>query len=424
MAGDEKRVRRGMKRADRTQKALLLNPAAVDALIDEITVDAYGEEEQRWAFRQAFEDNVVVPCNGFLIGERVSVIEFDYDGNERRGLTAKCRRADGREYEVAAADVVLPPETEGALYLAAYRKWMGLAPRAEVTTPVRDKGARQSRSAALQLDVKVELAVLSVTRKVARCRLLDSVQVVTLRARRLWEVVPGEIAVVKPGKQWKYGGQLHLAGPIESARMDAAALGLVPLKIEDRGPWEPSEHYWGEADEPIENWAKPIIAWGRRREFEMEQVLPGADSSDLSSDPIIESNERKESGDIDGAHRILVDLCRADLRCLDAHAHLGNLVFDGRPKGAIRHYEAGFRIGELSLGEGFDGLLPWSRIDNRPFLRCMHGYGLCLWRLGRFGEAARIFDRMLWLNPSDNQGVRFLIDEVRAKIRWKNSRNR
>jgi hypothetical protein len=39
--------------------------------------------------------------------------------------------------------------------------------------------------------------------------------------------------------------------------------------------------------------------------------------------------------------------------------------------------------------------------------------------LGRFEEAAGIFDRMLWLNPSDNQGVRFIIDEVRAKAPWR-----
>ena len=76
----------------------------------------------------------------------------------------------------------------------------------------------------------------------------------------------------------------------------------------------------------------------------------------------------------------------------------------------------------MSLGEGFDGVLPWGRIDNRPFLRCMNGCGLCLWRLGQFEEAARIFDRMLWLNPSDNQGMRFLIDDVRAKVTWENSR--
>jgi hypothetical protein len=91
-----------------------------------------------------------------------------------------------------------------------------------------------------------------------------------------------------------------------------------------------------------------------------------------------------------------------------------------RPEGL--RYEAGFRIGELSLGEGLDGVVPWGWIDNRPFLRCMNGFGLCLWRLGRFGEAGRIFDRMLWLNPSDNQGVRFLIDDVRAKVTWENSR--
>ena len=85
-------------------------------------------------------------------------------------------------------------------------------------------------------------------------------------------------------------------------------------------------------------------------------------------------------------------------------------------------YEAGLRIGDLSLGDNFDGLLPWGHIDNRPFLRCMHGFGLCLWRLYRFEEAERVFDRMLWLNPSDNQGVRLLIDAVRARTAWEDGR--
>ena len=80
------------------------------------------------------------------------------------------------------------------------------------------------------------------------------------------------------------------------------------------------------------------------------------------------------------------------------------------------------RIGELSLGPDFEGLLPWGYIDNRPFLRCTHGYGLCLWRLGRFDEAARIFDRMLWLNPSNSQGVKFLNEDVKARRSWEESR--
>lgn len=35
----------------------------------------------------------------------------------------------------------------------------------------------------------------------------------------------------------------------------------------------------------------------------------------------------------------------------------------------------------------------------------MQGYGLCLWRLGRWEEAEPVFERLLWLSPSDNQGV-------------------
>jgi len=89
----------------------------------------------------------------------------------------------------------------------------------------------------------------------------------------------------------------------------------------------------------------------------------------------------------------------------------------------VRHYEVGWRIGELTLEKDFTGVLPWGNIDNRPFLRCMHGYGLCLWRLRRFDEALHIFDRMLWMNPSDNQGLRFLLDEVRSKTAWEDCRD-
>jgi tetratricopeptide (TPR) repeat protein len=259
---------------------------------------------------------------------------------------------------------------------------------------------------------------LSVKETAARCRLLGSDRVITLRASGLWEVVPGEIVVVKPRKHWSYAGHPYLSGEIESTRLDVTALGLVPLRLDDRGTWDPHEHDWGEEGEPLGEWATTIIDRGPRQAFEMEQVLPAADPDDPSCDPITESIDLKNAGEQDEARRLLMELCEADLRCLDAHAHLGNLLFEHLPEDALRHYEVGLRIGELSLGDDFDGLLPWGHIDNRPFLRCMHGYGLCLWRLGRFEEAGRVFDRMLWLNPSDNQGVRFLVDEVRARTAW------
>ena len=51
----------------------------LDALIDEIIVDAYGDDEQLWAFRQVFEDELTLPREAFVIGEPVTVLAFDYE---------------------------------------------------------------------------------------------------------------------------------------------------------------------------------------------------------------------------------------------------------------------------------------------------------------------------------------------------------
>ncbi|MBU2547618.1 MAG: cytoplasmic protein [Proteobacteria bacterium] len=397
---------------------------ALDERIEEITVDAYGDDEQLWAFRQAFEDDIELPADGFVIGEPVSVIEIDYDGNERRGLTARCRREDGSEHVVSAADVMFAQTSIGADYVAAYRKWLRLDPYpADVRVSSRSKRHHKAGADDLDLSGPVELVALSVKDRSARCRLLGTERVITLRPSRLGGLVPGQIVTVKPRKQWRYAGHPYLSGEIQSTRLDVDALGLAPLGLEDIGIWDPKEHYWGEEDEPIEEWAKPIIAHGPRPEFEMEQVLPGDDPDDPLCDPIIQANDLEAGGKRAEAVNILMGLCQADLRCLDAHAHLGNRIFDHSPQDAIRHYEVGLRIGELSLGNDFTGLLPWGHVNNRPLLRCMHGFGLCLWRLGRFDEAERVFDRMLWMNPSDNQGVRFLIDGVKAGTDWTDPEN-
>ena len=398
-------------------------PHGTDALLDEILTDAYGEDEQLWAFRQAFEDHVVLPADGFVIGQPVEVVEIDYDGNSRRGLTARCRQHDGGEHVVAASELTFPSGSQGAKHIAAYRKWLGLAP---ASTPDLQAKRRPKRHKAagddLDLSIPIELVVLAPKERAVRCRILGTEREVTLRSADVWDMIPGEVVTVHARKQWRYAGHPYLSGDVENHRLDVQALGLVPLRLEDEWPWDPSEHYWGEEGEPLEEWAKPIVARGPRSSFEMEQVLPGADPDDWEGDPINEAGVRHAGGDIYGAKKILLEMLTADLRCLDAHAHLGNFAFEHRLEEAIRHYEAGVRIGELSLADDFDGLLPWGRIDNRPFLRCMHGFGLCLWRLGRLDEAAPVFERMLWLNPTDNQGIRSLLPEVRAGEQWEDHR--
>jgi hypothetical protein len=179
----------------------------LDRLIEEIITDAYGDDEQLWAFHSALDDGIELPCDAFVIGEPVSVVEFDYDGNQRRGLVARCRREDGSEHRISATEIELAEQSSGGHFIAAYRKWSGLDPWPEQAAPP-SRRKRQHKVAPTDLDLSgpIELVVLSVKEQAARCRLVGSDRVITLRASRLWDIVPGEIAVVKPRKQWTYAG--------------------------------------------------------------------------------------------------------------------------------------------------------------------------------------------------------------------------
>lgn len=96
----------------------------------------------------------------------------------------------------------------------------------------------------------------------------------TLRASVLWEIVPGEILVVKPHKQWIYDGHPYLSGEIESARIDVAAINFTPLSLQEQGKWDPKDAYWSKGEDCIDEYIEPIIAHGMRQAYEMEQVAP------------------------------------------------------------------------------------------------------------------------------------------------------
>jgi hypothetical protein len=309
-------------------------------LVDEITMDAYNDDEQLWAFRQVFEDEVAMPAEAFLVGELVEVLTIDYDGNERRGLTARCRN-HGSLYTVAAQDLVFPDGSNPSHFIASYRVWLGIEPYPHVKK--RPKACEDD----LDIRKSVELVALAVRPRAVSCRILGEDLALTIRSSGYTEIAPGEIITVSPRKKWLYRGHLCLAGEITASRTDIPALGLAPLTLREMGMWDPKEHYWGEPDEPKEPWTRPIIKRGIRPEYEM-----------------------------------------------------------------------GVKIGELSLGKDFTGLLPWGCVDNRPFLRCLFGYGLCLWRFARLRDAEKVFTRVLWLNPTDNQGARFNLSDVKQGKTW------
>jgi hypothetical protein len=114
------------------------------------------------------------------------VVAFDYDGNQRRGLVARCRREDGSEHVIGAAEIVLAARVSGIQFLAAYRKWLGLDPMPEQVAGSARR-TRQHKVAPTDLDLSrpIELVVLSVKDRAVRCRLPSSDRIISLRTSRL-----------------------------------------------------------------------------------------------------------------------------------------------------------------------------------------------------------------------------------------------
>ena len=81
---------------------------------------------------------------------------------------------------------------------------------ARITNTLKPEG---SRSSSPRLDAGsipggtiVDLAALEVKQRAVRCHLIGSDKTITLRAKDIWDVVPGEIVTVRTEKQWRYAG--------------------------------------------------------------------------------------------------------------------------------------------------------------------------------------------------------------------------
>lgn len=122
--------------------------------------------------------------------------------------------------------------------------------------------------------------------------------------------------------------------------------------------------------------------------------------------------DRRDSGELSQSRYIvgLKGLLAAEPDFIDGHAHLGYALFDqGKPKLALEACIEGVAVGEQAIPTGFAGAIEWGHLENRPFLRAMHGVVLGHLRLGQRAKALPLMERMLAWNPDDNQGIRYLI---------------
>jgi hypothetical protein len=97
------------------------SPRRLEALIEEATMDAYGESEQATAFLTVLEEHLALPFAATVLGEVVVVEKIDLSGADE--LIAMCRRR-GKRQKVRLVDLELPvPRPKGAEWVAAYHRW-------------------------------------------------------------------------------------------------------------------------------------------------------------------------------------------------------------------------------------------------------------------------------------------------------------
>ena len=95
--------------------------ARLDELIEEATIDAYGESEQTTGFFTILEDHLALPFETEVLGVLVTVERIEMTDDEQ--IVAVCARGKSRQ-RIPIVDLpiaVKPPE--GSEWIDAYRRW-------------------------------------------------------------------------------------------------------------------------------------------------------------------------------------------------------------------------------------------------------------------------------------------------------------
>jgi hypothetical protein len=93
----------------------------LDALVEEATVDSYGDDEQRTGLFTMIDEHLAVPFETVVLGVPVTVTDVDLNTGGR--IVARCVRAGVPQW-ISLLDLPLPtPPPAGAEWIAAYRHW-------------------------------------------------------------------------------------------------------------------------------------------------------------------------------------------------------------------------------------------------------------------------------------------------------------
>ena len=96
--------------------------ARLEELVEEATVDAYGESEQATGLFTMMEDHLELPFAIQVCGVEATVVNIDL--NDRDDVVAICERGKERQ-SLAILDLQFPdPPPKGWEWIEAYRYWV------------------------------------------------------------------------------------------------------------------------------------------------------------------------------------------------------------------------------------------------------------------------------------------------------------
>ena len=110
------------KRLQRATNAVALTETKLSEMVHYAMQDAYGPNEQAWAWQCVVEDRLALPFETMIFGAKVAVVAIDVTNDN--AVVAVCKR--GRERRtIPLADLPLPrPTPEGAEWVTAYKRWL------------------------------------------------------------------------------------------------------------------------------------------------------------------------------------------------------------------------------------------------------------------------------------------------------------
>ena len=129
------------------------------------------------------------------------------------------------------------------------------------------------------------------------------------------------------------------------------------------------------------------------------------------ADPWLESMERQTT--FRDAAIAAVGALRDDPGCIEAHLFLA--IHSKEPHLAYAHLTKAVATGKKlwePVAAAEDDFVWWGVSATRPYMRAIKELALWYAECGDDVSSTQLFNQLLEMNPNDNQGIRYLMDDV------------